>query len=108
MRSPLDVLRGRVGGFPIREITRRVVPCFKYVVEDEVETLGVCLLIDGRYLYRYPYADAKAHELGTTVRLASDRVAGYLRGEMEHLRLREFQPGICRYVNERKPEGRAS
>lgn len=108
MRSPLDVLRGRVGGFPVREITRRVVPCFKNVVEEGREVLGVCLLIDGRYLYRYPWADAKVHELGTTVRLDTDRVAAYLRGEMEHLRLREFQPGICRYVNEREPEGRAS
>ena len=24
--------------------------------------------------------------------------ARFLRGEMEHLRLREFQPGLCRYV----------
>jgi hypothetical protein len=23
----------------------------------------------------------------------------YLKGEMEHLRLREFQPGLCRYVH---------
>ena len=28
--------------------------------------------------------------------------ARYVSGEMEHLRLREFEPGICRYVNERE------
>ena len=27
-----------------------------------------------------------------------DTKARFLRGEMEHLRLREFQPGLCRYV----------
>ena len=33
--------------------------------------------------------------------------APFLRGEMEDLRLREFQPGLCRYVrpNENVPAG---
>lgn len=108
MRSPLDVVFGRVGGFPVRELTRRAVPCFKYVVEDEREVLAICLLIDGRYLYRYPSADGSVNSSGAKVRLAQDRVAAYLRGEMEHLRLREFQPGVCRYVNQGERTGRAS
>ena len=97
MRSPVDVLLGRVGGFTIREIARRTVPCYKYVVEDEGgrEQLAICLLIDSRYLYRYPFEDRKG------MRALSTKAA-YLRGEMEHLRLREFQPGICRYVNRRE------
>lgn len=94
MRSPLDMLLGRIGGFTIREIARRTVPCYKYVVEtdDGREQLAVCLLIDSRYLYRYPFEDRKGMRALATK-------AGYLRGDMEHLRLREFQPGICRYVN---------
>lgn len=103
MRSPLDVVLGRLGGFTIRDLTRRAVPCFKYVVEDGKEVLAVCLLIDGRYLYRYPFSDAKPKPQGTTVRVAQERVAAYLRGEMEHLRLREFQPGVCRYVEQPEP-----
>ncbi len=95
MRSPVDIVTGRVGGFPIREITRRTVPCYKYVVEDGREELSVCLLIDGRYLYHYPFEQKKG--IGSL-----DTKAAYLRGEMEHLRLREFQPGVCRYVNHEK------
>ena len=97
MRSPMDVLFGRVGGFTIREIARRTVPCYKYVVEEEggPEQLSVCLLIDSRYLYRYPYEDRKGMSSLATK-------AAYLRGEMEHLRLREFQPGVCRYVRARE------
>ena len=97
MRSPLDLLLGRIGGFTIREIARRTVPCYKYVVEEEgaAEQLAVCLLIDSGYLYRYPFEDRKGmRALGTK--------AAYLRGEMEHLRLREFQPGVCRYVRARE------
>ena len=108
MRSPLDVVLGRVGGFPIRELTRRAVPCFKHVVEDGREVLAVCLLVDGRYLYRYPYSDGRPGPLGAIVRVADARVAAYLRGEMEHLRLREFQPGVCRYVNQKESAGSAS
>jgi hypothetical protein len=94
MRSPVDVIMGRVGGFTIREIARRTVPCYKHVIEDEGgrEQLAVCLVIDSRYLYRFPYESL----LGLRSLTAKAR---YLRGEMEHLRLREFQPGVCRYAN---------
>ena len=34
--------------------------------------------------------------------------ARFLRGEMEHLRLREFQPGICRYVKSSSSTASAS
>ena len=91
MRSPIDVLAGRVGGFKKMEIARRTVPCYKHVIEQEGETLVVCLLVDSGKLYRFPFEDAKGIR-GLAVK------ARYLRGEMEHLRLREFQPGLCRYV----------
>jgi len=58
MRSPLDVLKGRINGFPKAEIARRTVPCYKHVLEPEGERLAVCLLVDSRYLYRYPFEDA--------------------------------------------------
>lgn len=92
MRTPIDLLLGRVNGLPKREITRRTVPCYKYVVEPDGERLAECLLIDSRYLYRYPYEKASiARSLAIKAR--------YLKGEMEDLRLREFQPGVCRYVH---------
>jgi hypothetical protein len=92
MRTPLDVLFGRVDGLPKSEIARRTVPCYKWVLEPDGQKLEVCLLVDSRHLYRYPYEDLR--------RMAGLRAKGrYVRGEMEHLRLREFQPGICRYVN---------
>jgi hypothetical protein len=95
MRSPFDVLLGKVNGLTKREVTRRTVPCYKYVVGDSgEERLEVCLLIDSRYLYRYPYENSKG------IRSLAIK-AGYLKGEMEHLLLREFQPGICRYVHSR-------
>jgi hypothetical protein len=100
MRSPVDVVMGRVGGFPIREITRRTVPCYKQVVEDGREVLSVCLLIDVRYLYSYPFEHKGIRSL--------ESKAAYLRGDMEHLRLREFQPGVCRYVNQKASSGQAS
>jgi hypothetical protein len=91
MRSPIDVLAGRVGGFQKMEIARRTVPCYKHVIEKDGETLAVCLLVDSGKLYRFPFE--------TTKGIASLEVKSrYLRGEMEHLRLREFQPGLCRYV----------
>ena len=91
MRSPIDVLMGRVGGFTKMEVARRTVPCYKHVVEKDGERLALCILVDSGKLYRYPYEDVKG--------IASlDIKARYLRGEMEHLRLREFQPGLCRYV----------
>ena len=74
------------------EIARRTVPCYKHVLEPEGERLAVCLLIDSGLLYRYPYEETKG--IGSLAVKAR-----YLKGEMEHLRLREFQPGLCRYVN---------
>ena len=91
MRGPIDVLRGRVGGFTKMEIARRTVPCYKHVLEKDGETLAVCLLVDSGKLYRFPYEETRGiRSLGIKAR--------FLRGEMEHLRLREFQPGLCRYV----------
>jgi hypothetical protein len=97
MRSPIDVLKGRVNGLYKRDIARRTVPCYKHVIEPEGERLALCLLVDSRYLYRYPY-----DKIGVMASLAIK--AGYLKGEMEHLRLREFQPGLCRYVHPRSQE----
>jgi hypothetical protein len=91
MRSPIDVLLGRVGGFKTIEIARRTVPCYKHVIEKDGEKLSVCLLVDSGKLYRFPFENQKG------VRSLASK-ARYLRGEMEHLRLREFQPGLCRYV----------
>ncbi|HLZ95461.1 MAG TPA: hypothetical protein VKT20_09060 [Candidatus Dormibacteraeota bacterium] len=91
MRSPLNVLKGRVGGFSTAEIARRTVPCYKKVIEKDGEQLEVCLLVDSGKLYRFPFENLKGVK-------SLDRKARYLRGEMEHLRLREFQPGLCRYV----------
>jgi hypothetical protein len=92
MRSPVDVLAGRVGGFKSMEIARRTVPCYKYVIEkDGQKKLALCLLVDSGKLYRFPFEDLKGIK-------SLEAKARYLRGEMEHLRLREFQPGLCRYV----------
>jgi hypothetical protein len=97
MRSPIDVLKGRVNGLYKSEIVRRTVPCYKHVIEPEGERLEVCLLVDSKYLYRFPYETARgSRSLAIKAR--------YLKGEMEDLRLREFQPGICRYV---RPRGQA-
>jgi hypothetical protein len=91
MRSPIDVLAGRVGGYKKMEIARRTVPCYKHVIEKDGEKLSVCLLVDSGKLYRFPFeASSGIGSLAIKAR--------YLRGEMEHLRLREFQPGFCRYV----------
>ena len=92
MRGPIDVLRGRVGGFRKMEIARRTVPCFKHVIEKDGEQLSLCLLVDSGKLYRFPYETVKGIK-------SLDVKACFLRGEMEHLRLREFQPGLCRYVD---------
>jgi hypothetical protein len=96
MRSPIDVLMGRVNGLAKSEIARRTVPCYKNVIEaeGEVERLALCLLVDSRYLYRYPFEATRG-----TRSLAIK--ARYLKGEMEELLLREFQPGVCRYVHPR-------
>ena len=91
MRSPIDVLSGRVGGFTTAEVARRTVPCYKHVIEKDGERLALCILVDSGKLYRFPYEDVKAMK-GLEIK------ARFLRGEMEHLRLREFQPGLCRYV----------
>ncbi len=91
MRSLMDVLKGRVEGFAKMEIARRTVPCYKHVIEKDGERLAVCLLVDSGKLYRFPFEDVKGiKSLAVKAR--------FLRGEMEHLRLREFQPGLCRYV----------
>ena len=74
------------------EVARRTVPCYKYVIEkDGQKTLALCLLVDSGKLYRFPFEDLKGIK-------SLEAKARYLRGEMEHLRLREFQPGLCRYV----------
>ena len=91
MRSPIDVLAGRVGGFKKIEIARRTVPCYKKVIEKDGEKLALCILVDSGKLYRFPYDNV-------TVIQSLEIKARFLRGEMEHLRLREFQPGLCRYV----------
>ena len=91
MRSPADVLMGRVGGLKTMEIARRTVPCYKHVIEKDGEQLSLCLLVDSGKLYRFPFETAKGIS-------SLELKARFLRGEMEHLRLREFQPGLCRYV----------
>lgn len=91
MRGPIDVLIGRVGGFKKIEVARRTVPCYKHVIEKDGEQLSLCLLVDSGKLYRFPYETVKGIR-------SLEIKARYLRGEMEHLRLREFQPGWCRYV----------
>jgi hypothetical protein len=99
MRSPLDVLRGRIGRHTKIEIARRTVPCYKHVIEPEGERLALCLLVDSSYLYRFPFDDLRGiKSLAVKAR--------FLDGEMEHLRLREFMPGVCRYVQ--TPDGRAA
>ena len=94
MRSPIDVLKGRVNGMFKRDIARRTVPCYKYVLEPDGDRLSLCLLVDSKYLYRYPFEKVKG------IRSLAVK-ARYLKGEMEDLRLREFQPGLCRYVRPR-------
>ncbi len=85
------MLAGRVDGFKKMEIARRTVPCYKHVLEKDGEKLSVCLLVDSGKLYRFPFEETRGiKSLAIKAR--------YLRGEMEHLRLREFQPGLCRYV----------
>jgi hypothetical protein len=92
MRSPIDVMRGRINGMATAAIVRRTVPCYKFVIEGEEERLALCLLVDSKYLYRFPFETLK----GTRSLVTKSR---YLKGEMEHFRLREFQPGLCRYVH---------
>lgn len=60
MRSPIDVLAGRVGGFTKMEIAKRTVPCYKHVIEKDGEKLAVCVLVDSGKLYRFPFENAKA------------------------------------------------
>ena len=95
MRSPIDYIQQRVGGFKIREVARRCVPCYKYVIEPDGQRLGLCMLIDHYKLYRFPYEDPKAL-FGMSREAVGMRglelKAGFLRGEMEHLRLRELLP----------------
>ena len=98
MRSPIDVLTGRVGGFTKTEIARRTVPCYKHVIEKDGQRLSLCMLVDSGKLYRLSDDGLKGiKSLAIKAR--------YLRGEMEHLRLREFQPGLCRYVDRTEKAG---
>jgi hypothetical protein len=90
-------LSSRVNGVRKSEIARRTVPCYKHVIEPDGERLALCLLVDSGYLFRYPF------ETVGGLRSLSIK-ARYLKGEMEDLRLREFQPGLCRYVH---PRGQA-
>src|ERR1700694_4158728 len=60
MRSPIDYMLQRVGGFKIREVARRCVPCYKYVIEPDGQRLGLCMLIDHYKLYRFPYGSQGA------------------------------------------------
>lgn len=104
MRSPLDYLLQRVGGMKITEVARRCVPCYKYVIEEGDEKhLALCMLVDHFRLYRFPYEDQKS-KIGIARRAMGMRglelKVRYINGEMEHLRLREFQPGVCRYVKQ--------
>jgi hypothetical protein len=55
-------------------------------------------LVDSGKLYRFPYEDSRGIK-GLAIK------ARFLRGEMEHLRLREFQPGLCRYVERAEKAG---
>src|SRR5216683_2021815 len=98
MRSPIDGLARRGGGLQKMEVARRTVPCYKHVIEKDGEKLSLCLLVDSGKLYRFPYETAKGIK-GLAIK------ARYLRGEMEHLRLREFQPGLCRYVERAEKAG---
>lgn len=91
MRNPIDVLAGNVGGFKKMEVARRTVPCYKHVIEKDGDQLSLCLLVDSGKLYRFPFEKIKGIR-------SLEVKARFLRGEMEHLRLREFQPGLCRYV----------
>lgn len=100
MRSPRDVLLGRINGLTKSEIARRTVPCYKHVIEPDGERLALCLLVDSGRLYRFPYERSKG--------IGSLALKGrFVKGEMENLRLREFQPGLCRYVNEKREAVRA-
>lgn len=92
MRGPIAVLTGKVGGFTKTEVARRTVPCYKHVIEKDGERLALCVLVDSGKLYRFPYEDVRGIIKSLEIK------ARFLRGEMEHLRLREFQPGLCRYV----------
>jgi hypothetical protein len=91
MRGPIAVLAGRVSGFKKIEIARRTVPCYKKVIEKDGEQLALCMLVDSGKLYRFPFESSKGIK-------SLELKARYLRGEMERYRLREFQPGLCRYV----------
>ena len=101
MPPPVDYVAHRVGGVKIRGFARRGVPCNKYVIEEYGPRLGRGMRIDHFKLYRFPYEDSSAlfgiARKGVGMR-GLELKARFLRGEMEHLRLRGFQPGICRYV----------
>src|SRR5256886_16635212 len=91
MRGPIDVLAGTVGGFKKMDIARRTVPCYKHVIEKDGERLAVCLLVDSCKLYRFPYETTEGIR-GLAIK------ARFLRRAIDHLRLRQFPPGLCRPV----------
>ncbi len=70
MRSPIDVLSGRIGGFTKAEIARRTVPCYKHVIEKDGEQLSLCMLVDSGKLYRLP-DDGCAARWSTSVYVSS-------------------------------------
>ena len=98
MRGPMSIVLGRYRGMPRSEIARRTVPCYKYVQEPDGERLALCVLVDAGWLYRWPYETAS---INSDLALK----ANLLHGQMEHLRLREFQPRRCRYVHVRQGAG---
>ena len=74
------------------EIARRTVPCYKHVIEKDGEKLA--RLPAGRLRQALPLSVRERRRASQGLEIK----ARFLRGEMEHLRLREFQPGLCRYV----------
>src|SRR5438270_12811309 len=100
MRSPIDYMLQRVDGFKITDLARRVVPCYKNIEQADGSTeLRLCLLVDHYNLYRFPYEDESTTSGMVRGMPGLEIKARYVRGEMEHLRLREFQPGFCRPVD---------
>src|SRR5260370_27557398 len=98
MRAPIDVLTGRIGGFTKAEIARRTVPCYKRVLEQDGERLSLCMLVDSGKLYRLSDDGIKGIK-------NLEIKARYLRGEMEHLRLREVRAGLCLYSDRAEKAG---
>ena len=85
------MLLKKVGGFRVREVSRRAFPCYKFLVKDDGRRdLALCLMVDRRFLYLFPFEDKVNNKFA-----ALELKARYLRGQMEHLRLLEVEPGVC-------------